>query len=56
MSKFIAEAGIITSFIGLLIVLSINIYGSWLLLKARNRFKRHQISTLDDLSVILYGE
>lgn len=41
LSKFIADAGIYTALLGIVIVFFANMYTAWLLLKARNRFKHH---------------
>ena len=33
-----------------------NLYCTWLLIKARNRFKKERIIDLCDLTAVLYGE
>ena len=55
-AKFLADSGVITGLIGIVIAVSINIYSVWLLTKARNRFKHEKIVSLADLGVKLYGE
>lgn len=55
-SKFIADAGIFTALVGIFIVYIINCYTAWLILKARNRFKNHRITSLYDLALKLHGE
>ena len=55
-SKFISDAGLLTALVGIGIVYVANCYSAWLILKARNRFKNHTISSLYDLGVKLYGE
>ena len=55
-SKFLEETGLFTALLGTLIVLSLNLYASWLLLKARNRFKNHRVTTLGQLADLLFGE
>lgn len=55
-TKFIADAGVYTALLGIALVLITNMYTAWLLIKARNRFKNHNITTLHDLAMILFGE
>lgn len=55
-AKFIAEAGVWTAAIGTTVVLCMNLYTIWLLVKARNRFKNERIVSLSDLGVLLYGD
>ena len=55
-SKSISIAGIYTSLLGFVYVLSVNLYCVWILLKARNRFKNDKIVDICDLAVKLYGE
>ena len=55
-SKAIQRAGIYTSIVGFVYIVTINIYTVYLLLKARNRFKSKQITDICDLTAELYGE
>lgn len=55
-TKFIADAGIYTALVGMVLVLATNVYTAWLFLKVRNRFKNRKITTLYDLAMALYGE
>jgi hypothetical protein len=54
--KSIQQAGIYGALIGFCYVVIINVYCIYILLKARNRFKREEIVDLSDLSAKLYGE
>jgi len=54
-SKFIAQVGIYGAIIGFTYVVSINLYGVYLLLKARNRFKHDKIVDISDLAEKLFG-
>ena len=54
--KSIAEAGIYASIIGFAYVIMMNIFCVYILLKARNRFKREEIIDICDLAAVLYGE
>ena len=51
----IALAGIYTSIFGFVYVITTSIFGIYLILKARNRFKNHHIYDLADLGSMLYG-
>jgi len=55
-SKSISIAGIYTSLLGFVYVLSVNLYCVWILLKARNKFKNDKIVDICDLAAKLYGE
>lgn len=55
-ARFVADAGVITGVIGIIIALSMNVYSVYLLAKARNRFKRDKIVSLADLGVKLFGD
>ena len=54
--KAIEQVGIWAAAIGFLYIVINNIYCVYILLKARNRFKRETIIDICDLSAILYGE
>lgn len=54
--KFISEAGIEISLVVILAICLLNLYTTWLLIKARNRFKNRPVSTLAQLGSLLYGE
>lgn len=54
--KAIAQVGMIAAAIGFIYIIVNNIYCVYLLLKARNRFKRETIIDICDLSARLYGE
>ena len=54
--KSISKVGICGAIIGFTYTVVINLYGIYLLLKARNRFKNERISDICELSVKLYGE
>mmetsp|Transcript_17683 Transcript_17683/g.29890 ORF Transcript_17683/g.29890 Transcript_17683/m.29890 type:complete len:124 (+) Transcript_17683:321-692(+) len=54
-SKSISQAGLYGSMLGFSYVLLMNIYCVYLLLKARNRFKKERIVDICDLSSKLYG-
>jgi amino acid permease len=55
-SKSIQQAGIYGSVVGFIYVLAINLYCTWLLIKARNRFKKDQIVDICDLTAVMFGE
>ena len=55
-TKSISMAGVYTSIIGFIYVLSVNLYCVWLMIKARNRFKHDRIIDVCDLGAKLYGE
>lgn len=55
-SKSISQAGIYASILGFVYVCLINMYCVYILLKARNRFKKDQITDICDLTAKLYGE
>ena len=55
-TKSISMAGIYTSILGFVYVLSVNIYCVYLVIKARNRFKHDRIVDICDLGAKLYGE
>ena len=54
--KSIAETGIYASIVGFVYVVLINLFCVYILLKARNRFKREEIVDICDLAARLYGE
>lgn len=54
--KSIAMAGVFGSLVGFAYIVLINIYCIYILLKARNRFKKLVIIDICDLSAVLYGE
>ena len=54
--KSIEETGIYASIIGLIYVIVMNVFCVYILLKARNRFKREQIVDICDLAAVLYGD
>lgn len=55
-SKSISQAGIYGALFGAIYVLTINLFGVYLMIKARNRFKRdNNIVDLVELGVKLYG-
>ena len=51
-----AQAGYVGGLIGLLYLLGINCFSTWLIIKARNKFKQSKIVNLSDLALLLYGE
>ena len=55
-SGCIAQVGIYCSIFGITYVTLINMYCVYILLKARNRFKRRRIVDIGDLAAALYGE
>lgn len=55
-SKYISDAGLLTSVVGLYFVFLMNIYAIWILVKARNRFKHRRIIDLSDLAAVLFGD
>ena len=55
--KAISQAGIYGSFVGAVYVVLVNVFGMYLIIKARNRFKRDDsIVDICDLGAKLYGE
>jgi amino acid permease len=54
--KSIEETGIYASLIGFLYVILMNVFCVYILLKARNRFKRQEIVDICDLAAVLYGD
>ena len=54
--KSVSQAGLIGSIVGFMYIVAINIWCIYILLKARNRFKREEVIDICDLSVKLYGE
>jgi len=54
--KSIGEAGLYGAMIGFVYIILMNIFCVYILLKARNRFKREQIVDICDLAARLYGE
>jgi amino acid permease len=54
--KYISQAGIVAAAFGFLYIVAINVYCVYILLKARNRFKREVIVDICDLAALLYGE
>jgi len=54
--KSVAEAGLIGAAVGLTYIITMNIFCVYLLLKARNRFKREAVVDICELAVALYGE
>jgi len=54
--KSIAQAGIFGSLVGFVYIVLTNIFCIYILLKARNRFKREKIVDMCDLGSRLYGE
>lgn len=55
-SKIISLSGIYTALVGFFYVTAVSVYTTWLLIKARNRFKTKRIVDIGDLTAILYGE
>ena len=53
--KGVSQVGIYGAIIGLLWILAANCYTTWLLIKARNKFKREEVKNLSDLAYKLYG-
>ena len=53
--KSISEAGLYGSIIGFIYIIIMNIFCVYILLKARNRFKRYEIVDICDLADKLYG-
>ena len=49
------NAGIYGAIFGLIFLLVINCFTTYLLLKARNKFKRTEINNLSDLAYEIYG-
>lgn len=47
--------GIYATVFGLAWVLTINLFSSWMLIKARDRFKYNDIKNLSDLVELCYG-
>ena len=54
--KSVSQAGLIGSIVGFMYIVAINIWCIYILLKARNRFKREEVIDICDLSAKLYGE
>ena len=54
--KSIQETGILASIIGFVYIILMNIFCVYILLKARNRFKREEIVDICDLAAVLYGD
>jgi len=54
--KSVSQAGLGGAVVGFAYIVSINIYCIYILLKARNRFKREEVIDICDLSAKLYGE
>ena len=52
----VAQAGLIGAAIGFVYIVLVNVFCVYILLKARNRFKREKIVDICDLSAVLYGE
>lgn len=50
------QAGLYGALLGLAYILAVNMFTTYLLLKARNKFKREHISNLSELAFLLYGE
>lgn len=56
-TKSISQAGIYGALVGAIYVVLVNVFGMYLIIKARNRFKRDdQITDICDLGAKLYGE
>lgn len=51
----VLKVGIMGSAIGLLILLAMNVFTTYLVIKARNRYKMHEISTLGHLALVCFG-
>jgi hypothetical protein len=51
----VLKVGILGSAIGITLLLVINIFTTYLVIKARNRYKMHDISTLGQLSLVCFG-
>ena len=54
-AKNVSEVGIGAAVVGYVWILLLNAYTMYILIKARNRFKRERIVDLVDLGVKLYG-
>ena len=54
--KSVSQAGLYGSIVGFLYIILMNVFCIYILLKARNRFKREKIVDICDLSARLYGE
>jgi amino acid permease len=54
--KSIEEAGIYAAIVGFIYVIVMNLFCVYILLKARNRFKRMEIVDICDLAAVLYGD
>ena len=54
--KSVSQAGLGGAVVGFAYIVAINIYCIYILLKARNRFKREEVIDICDLSAKLYGE
>ena len=54
-SKNVSQVGVNGAIIGFTYILFINVYMVYILVKARNRFKKETITDICDLGVKLYG-
>ena len=54
--KSIEETGLYASIIGFIYIIAANVFCVYILLQARNRFKREEIVDICDLAAVLYGE
>lgn len=54
-ARFVGDSGVAASIVGVVLQGFFNIYCVWLLIKARNRFKKDKIATLNDLGYKLFG-
>ena len=50
------QVGIYGATLSLLLILAINLYSVWLLLKTRDKWKSHRIQNLSDIAKILFGD
>ena len=50
-----ARVGILGSFIGMGFLMLVNILSTYLIIKARNRYKMHNISSMSQLALITFG-
>lgn len=48
--------GIVGSVVLLTWVLALNVFSSWMIIKARDRFKFHVVKNLSDLVYLTFGE
>ena len=51
----VLKVGILGSAIGLFVLLLFNIFTTYMVIKARNRYKMHEISTLGQLALVCFG-